>query len=64
VPGTGREAAVAAGIILLAFLACLAALVVVRVRRRLGLASTGRIWLAVITGFVILVLALWANARG
>jgi len=55
---------VASGVILLGFLAVLAALAVVRTRRRLGLVSTGRTVLAVITGFVILVLALWATARG
>jgi hypothetical protein len=64
VPGTAREAVVASGVILLGFLAVLAALAVVRTRRRLGLVSTGRTVLAVITGFVILVLALWATARG
>ncbi|HEY2549554.1 MAG TPA: hypothetical protein VGI64_03155 [Streptosporangiaceae bacterium] len=54
----------ATGIVLLGFIAVLAAFIVVRTRRRLGLISTGRTYLVVITGFVILVLALWATARG
>jgi hypothetical protein len=64
VPGTEGKAAVATGIVLLGFIAVLAAFIVVRTRRRLGLISTGRTYLVVITGFVILVLALWATARG
>jgi hypothetical protein len=51
---------VAQGLILLGFLAVLAALFAVRMRRRIGLASTGRHWILIITGFVIIVLALWA----
>jgi 1,4-dihydroxy-2-naphthoate octaprenyltransferase len=51
---------VAQGLILLGFLAVLAAYFTVRTRRRLGLGSTGRHWVLVITGFVIVVLVLWA----
>jgi hypothetical protein len=50
----------APGLILLAFLAILVALFVVRMRRRVGLASTGRHWAIVIAVFVVLVLALWS----
>jgi hypothetical protein len=51
---------VAPGLILLGFLAVLAALFTVRTRRRLGLASTGRHWAVVIVVFVVLVLGLWS----
>jgi hypothetical protein len=54
---------VAEGLILLGFLAVLVALFVVRTRRRLGLASTGKTWAVVIAVFVIFVLGLWASAR-
>jgi hypothetical protein len=47
------------GLILLAFLAVLAALLVVRARRKLGLQSTGRIWLLVIAWAFVLGLVLW-----
>jgi hypothetical protein len=48
------------GIILLLVLAGIVAYVVVRTRRRMGMIVTGRTWIAVMTGFVIVVLALWA----
>jgi hypothetical protein len=51
------------GLILLVFIGVLAALLVVRARRRLGLASTGRIWMLVIIWAVILGLVLWAAAQ-
>jgi hypothetical protein len=51
------------GLILLGFLAVLVALFVVRTRRRLGLASTGKTWAVIIAVFVIFVLGLWASAR-
>jgi len=47
------------GLILLAFLAVLAAVFTFRVRRRLGLASTSRTWLMVIVWAFILGLVLW-----
>ncbi len=53
----------AEGLILLGFLAILVAWFAVRARRRLGLASTGRTWLMVITGCVLAGLALWAASR-
>jgi Ca2+/Na+ antiporter len=48
------------GLILLGFLGVLAALFTVRVRRRMGVGSTTKIWVTVIVGCVILGLALWA----
>jgi len=51
------------GLILLGFLAVLAALVVARIRRRIGLAMTGGIFLATMAAFAIAVLALWATSR-
>jgi uncharacterized membrane protein len=53
---------VAEGLILLGFLAVLVATFTVRARRRLGLASTGKTWAAVIGVFVVVVLGLWASA--
>lgn len=50
----------APGLILLAFLAVLVALFAVRMRRRLGLASTAKHWIIVIAGFAVIVLALWS----
>ncbi len=51
------------GLILVGFLAVLAALFTVRMRRRLGLGSTARTWLMVITGFVLITLTLWAASH-
>jgi hypothetical protein len=48
------------GIVLLLVLAAIVAYVVARTRRRMGLLVTGRTWIAVMTGFVVVVLALWA----
>jgi hypothetical protein len=50
---------VATGLILLLFLAVLCAFFVHRTRRRMGLGSSGRIWMLVITGFVLIVLTAW-----
>ncbi len=52
----------AEGLILLGFLAVLATIFIVRVRRRLGLASTHKTWAVVIAVFVVFVLGLWASA--
>jgi hypothetical protein len=57
------ETAMAEGLILLGFLAILVALFAVRMRRRLGLVSTARTWLTVITGFGLIVLTLWAASH-
>lgn len=51
------------GLILLVFLGILAALFLVRARRRLGLASSGRMWGLVILWAVILGLVLYAAAK-
>ena len=48
------------GIILLLFVALIVAYVVTRTRRRMGLLVTAKTWIVVMTGFVIVVLALWA----
>gem|GEM_PF-1088818 len=48
------------GLVLLGLLALAFALLVVRLRRRFGLASTGRTWAVLIAAFVVLMLALWA----
>jgi ABC-type uncharacterized transport system permease subunit len=51
----------AAGLILLVFLALLVAFGWSRLRRRLGMGTTsGRTWLIVMAVFVVGVLALWA----
>jgi len=52
----------AEGLILLAFLGVLIALFTVRVRRRIGVASTGKTWLTVITAVILAGLLLWASA--
>ncbi len=48
------------GLILLAFLGILVAVFAVRMRRRMGIASSSKTWLMIITWAVILGLALWA----
>jgi hypothetical protein len=55
-----RETAMTDGLILLGFLGVLAALFIVRMRRRMGVGSTTKTWVTVIVGCVILGLALWA----
>jgi hypothetical protein len=49
------------GIILLALIALIVAYVVARTRRRMGLLVTGKTWMAVVIGIVIVILALWAS---
>ena len=44
------------GLILLGFLAVLVAFFLTRMRRRLGLATTGRTWAVIIAVFVVVVL--------
>jgi hypothetical protein len=48
------------GIILLLVLAAIVAYVVTRTRRRMGLIVTGKTWLYVMLGFMIVVLVMWA----
>jgi hypothetical protein len=59
----GPEAAMTNGLILLAFIALVFALVVARFRRRMGIAVTGRGLAMTISGFAIVVLILWATSR-
>ncbi|MGH3300159.1 MAG: hypothetical protein ACRDOK_00530 [Streptosporangiaceae bacterium] len=49
------------GIILLVVIALIVAYAVARTRRRMGLLVTGKTWIAVIAGVVIVLLALWAS---
>jgi len=49
------------GIILLLVLAAIVAYVITRTRRRMGLLVTGKTWMAIMAGFVIIVLAMWAT---
>lgn len=50
------------GLILLFVLAAFVAYFFARARRRMGLGVTGRTWVTVMIGFVLLMLALWAGA--
>jgi hypothetical protein len=55
-----QEANVASGLILLLLIGVLVGFGITRMRRRLGLGVTGGTWVAVITGVIVLGLALWA----
>jgi hypothetical protein len=57
-----REELMASGLILLFFLAFLAALFLTRARRRMGFGVTSGTWAAIIAGFAIVVLAMWASS--
>ena len=48
------------GIILLLVIAAIVTYVITRTRRRMGLIVTGKTWLWTMTGFVIVVLVMWA----
>jgi hypothetical protein len=48
------------GFILLVVIALIIAYVVARTRRRMGLLVTGKTWLMVMLGVIIVALALWA----
>jgi hypothetical protein len=50
------------GLILLAFLGILIAIFVVRVRRRMGIASTAKTWLVIVVWAIALGLVLWASS--
>jgi hypothetical protein len=50
----------AQGLILLVFIGILVAVFTVRMRRRMGLGSTSKTWLMIITWAVLLGLVLWA----
>jgi hypothetical protein len=47
------------GIVVLVVIALIVAYAVARTRQRLGLLVTGRTWIAVIAGTVVVLLALW-----
>jgi hypothetical protein len=49
------------GFILLVVIALIIAYVVMRTRRRMGLLVTGKTWLVVMLGVIIVALALWAS---
>jgi hypothetical protein len=49
------------GLILLVVIALIIAYVVARTRRRMGLLVTGKTWLMVMLGVIIVALALWAS---
>jgi hypothetical protein len=49
------------GLILLVMIALIITYVVARTRRRMGLLVTGKTWLMVMLGVIIVALALWAS---
>lgn len=49
------------GFILLVIIALIITYVVMRTRRRMGLLVTGKTWLVVMLGVIIVALALWAS---
>ena len=51
------------GLILLVFLGALVAFGWVRFRRRLGMGVTGKMFVSVMVGFILLALVLWAAAH-
>ncbi len=51
------------GLILLGFLAVIFAIVVLRLRRRLGMGGTSKAFATAVAGFAIVVLILWATHR-
>lgn len=51
------------GLILLGFIAIVIALVVARIRRRMGFGVNGRVLAMTISGVIITVLILWATTR-
>jgi hypothetical protein len=51
------------GLILLAFIAIVLALVMTRFRRRLGMRATGSVLAATACAFAIAILVLWATSR-
>jgi len=53
------------GLILLVVIAAIVTYVVTRTRRRMGLIVTGKTWVTIMLGFVVVVLAMWAvNVSG
>jgi predicted PurR-regulated permease PerM len=54
---------VATGLILLVFLALLCTYLVHRVRRRMGLPVSSRLWVTITVGFVLIVLTAWVASQ-
>jgi hypothetical protein len=54
---------VAQGVILLVLIAAFFALLATRLRRRMGMGVTGKHWIIVMTGVVVILLALWDASR-
>ncbi len=59
-----RGGHVTQGLILLGFLGVLVAFGWLRLRRRMGLGISGKIFMTVLTGFVLIVLTMWAAQHG
>jgi hypothetical protein len=57
----GDTAMNSSGIILLVVIALIVAYAVARTRRRMGLLVTGKTWVAVTVGVVVVLLAVWAS---
>lgn len=53
----------ATGLILLVFLALLCTYLVHRVRRRMGLPVSSRLWVTITVGFVLIVLTAWVASQ-
>ena len=51
------------GLILLAFLGVLIAFFTVRVRKKMGIASSSKTWTAVIVGVILVGLTIWAASQ-
>jgi hypothetical protein len=56
------EVTLATGLILLLLIGFVAAYGTARIRRRLGVAMTGRAWLVIMAGVIVLGLLLWASS--
>jgi hypothetical protein len=54
---------VATGLILLLFLAVLCTFFVHRARRRMGLPTSTRLWVTIVTGFVLIVLVAYVASQ-
>ena len=53
----------AEGLILLVLIAAFCALLATRVRRRMGMGVTGKHWIIVMAGVIVILLALWDASR-
>jgi hypothetical protein len=59
--GEGDTAMTSSGIILAVVIALIVTYAIARTRRRMGLIVTGKTWIAVAAGVVVVLLALWAT---